>query len=78
MTRLAGLLVVLGGLGAFWAYTAHETAAAEKTLAAIATPLAGRQVAIECQGFWAALFSVDGISATSGFPTACIRRIART
>jgi hypothetical protein len=67
MAKLAALLVVLG-LGAFWGYTAHETAAAEKTLAAIATPLAGRQVGIECQGFWAALFSVDGNLGHVRFP----------
>jgi hypothetical protein len=76
MAKLAALFVVLG-LG-FWAYTAHETAAAEKTLAAIATPLAGRQVGIECQGFWAALLSVDGNLGHVRFLTACTPRITRT
>lgn len=67
MAKRIALLVVLG-LGAFWAYSAHETAAAEKTLATIATPLAGRQVGIECQGFWAALLSVDGNLGHVRFP----------
>lgn len=67
MAKVAALLVVLA-LAGFWAYTAHETAAAEKALAAIATPLAGRQVGIECQGFWAALLSVDGNLGHVTFP----------
>ena len=67
MAKRVALVVALG-LGAFWAYTAHETAAAEKALAAIATPLAGRQVGIECQGFWAALLSVSGNLGHVRFP----------
>lgn len=67
MAKYAALLVAVL-LAAFWAYEAHETAAAEHTLSSIASPLAGRQVGIECQGFWAELFDVQGRLGDVRFP----------
>src|SRR5918911_367564 len=67
MAKLAALAVFFG-LVAFWGWQAHETHAAEQKLGAIATHLAQRPVRIECQGFWAALFDVNGRLGDVQFP----------
>src|SRR5919204_5717781 len=67
MAKVAFLLVATC-VAAFWAYQAHETQAAEDRLGAIASTLAQRPVRIECQGFWAALFDVNGRLGDVQFP----------
>jgi hypothetical protein len=77
MAKLAALLVVLGLL-AFWAYTAHETATAEHALAAIAAPLAERQVGIGARVSGRRYSASTATSDTSGSLTACTPRNTRT
>jgi hypothetical protein len=67
MVKVAVLLAALG-LASLWAFKAHETRAAEHRLGAIASELAERPVRIECQGFWAALFDVNGRVGEVQFP----------
>lgn len=67
MAKIAALLVAFG-LAGLWGYQAHETAAAEHVLASIASPLAGRDVGVECQGFWAALFDIQDRLGDVNFP----------
>lgn len=54
-TVLVLVLLVAGG----WAVEAHARAGTQKTLGSVASQLAGRQVSVRCQSFWANLLSIN-------------------
>jgi hypothetical protein len=54
--RFAAVLIVI--LVAAWGWTTYSRHRTEHRLAAVATELAGRDVGVKCQGFWAAMVDI--------------------
>jgi hypothetical protein len=64
--RAAAVLVVV--LVGVWAWTVHSRRQTEHRLAGVATQLAGRDVGVKCQGFWAAMVDIGQRSGEVDFP----------
>ncbi len=65
MKLLAAVLVVVA---AFWAWQRHHRIQNQQALAAVASRLAGREVGVECQGFFGELFDIGSRSGEVEFP----------
>ena len=66
MRIFAAVAVVVIVCGWLWAH--HERVATEHRLAAVASELAGRQVGVRCQGFWASMLDIGQRSGEVDFP----------
>jgi hypothetical protein len=60
----AVLVLVLAG----WGWSRYDRAANERALAAVVSELAGREVGVECQGFWSELVDIRARSGDVPFP----------
>jgi hypothetical protein len=61
---VVAIVLVLAG----WGWSRYDRAANERALAAVASELAGRQVGVECQGFWSELVDIRARSGDVPFP----------
>jgi len=66
--RFVVLPVVVVAVVVGWGWSRHENAANEHALAAVASELAGRDVGVQCQGFWSELIDVYARSGDVPFP----------
>jgi hypothetical protein len=78
---VGALILVLAG----WGWSRYDRAANERALAAVASELAGRQVGVECQGFFSELVDIRARAGDVPFPngrapshTYLTRKVCRT
>jgi hypothetical protein len=62
------LLVIVVAFALVWAWVRHERVANERALGAVASQLAGRPVAVRCQGFWSELLDINNRAGEVRFP----------
>jgi hypothetical protein len=66
--RFVVLALVLVAVVVGWGWSRHENAANQHALAGVASELAGRDVGVECQGFWSELVDVNARAGDVPFP----------
>jgi hypothetical protein len=64
--KTAAVIVVV--LALVWLWTNHRRATTEHRLAGVASQLAGRQVGVRCQGFWASMLDIGQRTGEVDFP----------